>query len=69
MFITVFGNGGSMAERIRSSCEMCGKNVGTRTYTVQGVRMNLCMDCAKFGAEYNDPRASSAARSSSPTTD
>lgn len=69
MFITVFGDGGRMAERIRSSCEMCGKNVGTRAYTVQGVRMNLCIDCSKFGAEYNDPRASSSARSSPSTTD
>jgi putative transcription factor len=47
-----------MAERTKSQCEMCGKNVSTRTYTVQGARMTLCMDCSRFGDEYNDPRAS-----------
>ena len=52
-----------MAERTKSQCEMCGKNVSTRTYTVQGARMNLCMDCSRFGDEYNDPRASSGSRS------
>ena len=58
-----------MAERTKSQCEMCGKNVSTRTYTVQGARMNLCMDCSRFGDEYNDPRASSGGRSSSGTSD
>ena len=52
----------SMAERTKSHCEMCGKNVGTRVYTVQGARMNLCLDCARFGSEYNDPRAASDSR-------
>ena len=51
-----------MAERIKSQCEMCGRNVGTRAYTVQGARMNLCMECARFGSEYNDPRAASGNR-------
>ena len=58
-----------MAERTKSQCEMCGRNVSTRTYTVQGARMNLCMDCSRFGDEYNDPRATSAGRSSAGTSD
>lgn len=58
-----------MAERTKSQCEMCGKNVGTRPYTVQGARMNLCIDCARFGAEYNDPRANAGSRPAAGTTD
>ena len=53
-----------MAERTKSQCEMCGKNVSTRTYTVQGARMNLCMECSRFGDEYNDPRAASGGHAS-----
>ena len=48
---------------------MCGENVGTRSYTVQGVRMNLCMKCARFGSEYNDPRAASGDRPAPGTND
>ncbi len=58
-----------MAERTKSHCEMCGKNVGTRAYTVQGARMNLCIDCARFGDEYNDPRASAGSRPAPGTSD
>jgi putative transcription factor len=32
-------------------CEMCGKEVGTRRYMVDGTTMNLGMCCSKYGQE------------------
>ncbi|AGI47175.1 putative transcription factor, eukaryotic MBF1 -like protein [Thermoplasmatales archaeon BRNA1] len=45
-----------MSERTKSTCEMCGKACPTRPFVVQGVRMNLCPNCAKFGDDYRPPR-------------
>ena len=34
-------------------CEMCGKDVpATRPMMVQGAKLNLCSNCAKFGDSY-----------------
>ena len=34
-------------------CEMCGKNVPvTKTVIVEGSRLNVCPNCAKFGEDY-----------------
>ena len=34
-------------------CEMCGKEVPlTRTVVVEGSRLNVCPNCAKFGEDY-----------------
>ncbi|AIZ57184.1 transcription factor [Candidatus Methanoplasma termitum] len=46
-------------------CEMCGKEVPvTKPMMVEGTKLNLCQNCAKFGDEYkqtNSPSGSSAA--------
>ncbi|MDR3283365.1 MAG: multiprotein bridging factor aMBF1 [Candidatus Methanoplasma sp.] len=33
-------------------CEMCGKEAPTRPMLVEGIKLSLCPDCAKFGDEY-----------------
>lgn len=40
-------------------CEMCGKEVPvTKLMMVQGARLNLCPNCAKFGDEYKQANSS-----------
>ncbi len=38
-------------------CEMCGSNVGTRRYMVDGTTMNLGMCCSKYGQELASGKA------------
>lgn len=38
-------------------CEMCGKQVGTRRYMVDGTVMNLGMCCSKYGTALDGPAA------------
>ena len=38
-----------------TQCEMCGKNVGTRRYMVEGTVMNLGLECAKYGTPMDAP--------------
>ncbi len=38
-------------------CEMCGKQVGTRRYVVEGTVMNLGLECAKYGTPMDQPAA------------
>ncbi len=46
-------------------CEMCGKDSsGTKAMMVEGTRLMLCPDCAKFGDEY---KASSKSGGSAPS--
>jgi len=40
-------------------CEMCGKDVPiTKPMLVEGSRLNLCQNCARFGDEYKGSTAS-----------
>lgn len=42
-------------------CEMCGKNVpATRTVIVEGSRLNVCPNCARFGEDYRATNGGSA---------
>lgn len=36
-------------------CEMCGKNVGTRRYMVEGTVMSLGLECSKYGTPLDTP--------------
>lgn len=37
-------------------CELCGKNVTfTRKVTIEGVQLDVCNECAKFGVEAKKP--------------
>lgn len=36
-------------------CEMCGKNVATRRYMVEGTVMNLGIECSKYGTAMDAP--------------
>lgn len=36
-------------------CEMCGKNVGTRRYMVEGTVMALGLECARYGTPMDAP--------------
>jgi len=37
-------------------CEMCGKEVPiTKPMLVEGIKLSLCLDCARFGDEYKGP--------------
>ena len=48
-------------------CEMCGKNVPfTKTVIVDGARMDVCTNCAKFGDDYK--ASSSSGTSAGPST-
>lgn len=38
-----------------TTCEMCGKSVGTRRYMVEGTVMNLGLECAKYGTPMDAP--------------
>lgn len=38
-------------------CEMCGKQVGTRRYLVDGTVMNLGAECSKYGTAMDKPAA------------
>lgn len=38
-----------------AECEMCGKKVGTRRYSVEGTVMNLGLECAKYGTPMDAP--------------
>lgn len=41
-------------------CEMCGKEVPvTKPMMVQGAKLNLCQNCARFGDEYKQTSSSS----------
>lgn len=42
-------------------CEMCGKSVPTtRTVIVEGSRLNVCPNCARFGEDYRAPGSGAA---------
>ena len=42
-------------------CEMCGKEVPvTKTVIVEGSRMNVCSNCARFGEDYRGSSATGA---------
>lgn len=44
-------------------CEMCGKEVPiTKPMMVEGSRLNLCQNCARFGDEYKESNASSGSQ-------
>ena len=36
-------------------CEMCGKQVGTRRYLVEGTVMSLGLECSKYGTPLDTP--------------
>ena len=42
-------------------CEMCGKNGPTKPVFVEGTKLNVCPNCAKFGDEYKAARSGTAA--------
>ena len=43
-------------------CEMCGKDVPiTKPMMVEGTRLSLCQNCARFGNEYKEQGSSSSA--------
>lgn len=42
-------------------CEMCGKSVpATKTVIVEGSRLNVCPNCARFGEDYRATNSGSA---------
>lgn len=43
-------------------CEMCGKEAPTRPVFIEGTKLNVCPNCAKFGDEFRG----SSSRSSAP---
>ena len=38
------------------NCEMCGRNDELKTSLIEGVRMNVCQNCSKYGRNVNDIR-------------
>ena len=46
-------------------CEMCGKSGPTKPCFVEGTKLNVCPNCAKFGDEYKGSKSGGAAPTAS----
>ncbi|MDX1612610.1 MAG: hypothetical protein R3185_09575, partial [Candidatus Thermoplasmatota archaeon] len=48
-------------------CEMCGKEAPLRTAEIEGNRMRVCPDCAKFGKVIEPPKSKGSPATGGPS--